>query len=111
MSYIVTKVVKNHVILKEFNDELVQSECGEYSSFAEVQAKRGALVLLKKPANWKPGDKQVRVEDHRTEKNNKGELVFKVGEKAKISLTITDTKIFNMKKGVNYDNLYRVVVG
>ena len=55
--------------------------------------------------------KQVRVEDHRTEKNKKGELLFKVGEKAKVSLTITDTKIFNMKKGVNYDNLYRVVVG
>ena len=109
MSYIVTKVEKKWVIVKEFNDELVTSECGEYSSFPETQAKRGTVVLLKKPANWKKGDNLVRVEDHRTEKNKAGELVFKVGEKAKVSLTITDTLI--KRNGVPTNNLYKTVVG
>ena len=108
MSYIVTKVAEGYAIITEFKDELVQSECGEYSTFPERQAKRGAVVLLKKPDNWKKGDKLARVKDHRTEKKDK-KLIFKVGEKANISLKFTDTLL--KKNGVPTDNLYKVVVG
>lgn len=108
MSFIVTKVSKKWAIIKEFNDELVQSEECEFSSFPEVEAKRGVVTLLKKPANWKPGDKQVAAGDHRTLKNNKKQIIFKVGEVANVSLKITDTKILN--NGVPTKNLYKAVL-
>ena len=108
MSYKTTKVHQNWAIITEFEDELVTSECGEFSTFPEHQAKKGAVVLLTKPANWKKGDKLVRVKDHRTVKRN-GKLIFKEGEIANISLKFTDTLL--KKNGVPTDNLYKVVVG
>ena len=107
MSYKTTKVHQNWAIVTELEDELVTSECGEFSTYPEQQSKKGAVVLLTKPKGWKKGDKLVRVKDHRTVKRN-GKFIFKEGEIANIGLKFTDTLL--NKNGVPTDNLYKVVV-